>query len=144
MLRSASSWLAAAALALGALVLLSSPPVQARPKPKVPICHFDREAGEFTIIVIPEQAAAKHLQNHEGDTDVILLAFPDGDLDGFGAPGSEEQFACEVGAGTGFADNNTDCDDENAAVNPGAGETVGNGIDDDCDPATPDAPETPA
>jgi hypothetical protein len=31
-----------------------------------------------------------------------------------------------------------DCDDANAAVNPGVGETLGNGIDDDCDPTTPD------
>lgn len=31
-----------------------------------------------------------------------------------------------------------DCNDSNAAVNPGAAEILGNGIDDDCNPATPD------
>jgi hypothetical protein len=34
-----------------------------------------------------------------------------------------------------------DCDDANAQVNPGAVETMGNGIDDDCNPQTPDTYE---
>src|SRR3546814_6908564 len=33
-----------------------------------------------------------------------------------------------------------DCDDEVAAVNPNVAEVSGNGIDDDCDPATSDDP----
>ncbi len=51
----------------------------------------------------------------------------DNDHDGYGNPGSA---SCPNGSAT-------DCDDNNAAVNPGATEIPGNGIDDDCNPATP-------
>jgi hypothetical protein len=34
----------------------------------------------------------------------------------------------------------TDCDDRDAAVRPGQLEYLGNGVDDDCDPGSPDAP----
>src|SRR5262249_29932358 len=34
----------------------------------------------------------------------------------------------------------TDCDESDPAVHPTANELLGNGIDDDCDPGTPDAP----
>ncbi len=52
----------------------------------------------------------------------------DNDGDGYGNPGSA---ACSNGAAT-------DCDDGNASVNPGAVEVPGNGVDDDCNPGTPD------
>ncbi|MBK7761714.1 MAG: putative metal-binding motif-containing protein [Deltaproteobacteria bacterium] len=39
--------------------------------------------------------------------------------------------------GDGFA-GGEDCDDEDSAVSPGAAETPYNGLDDDCDPSTPD------
>ncbi|MDO8281073.1 MAG: SBBP repeat-containing protein [Thermodesulfovibrionia bacterium] len=40
--------------------------------------------------------------------------------------------------GDGYTENQGDCDDTTAAINPGASETFGNTIDDDCNPSTPD------
>ena len=53
----------------------------------------------------------------------------DNDSDGYGNPGS---LSCAAGSDA------TDCDDTEWAVNPGATEICGNGIDDDCDILTTD------
>ena len=66
--------------------------------------------------------------SHDGGTDGEWHVDADGD--GHGAAGSEATSACLPGAG--WAATATDCDDSDAAVNPGAVE-VCNGIDDDCD-----------
>jgi len=55
--------------------------------------------------------------------------FSDGDLDGYGNP-EVEVFACE--RSPGFVSDGTDCDDEEAEVNPGVSEVCNNGRDDDC------------
>ena len=59
----------------------------------------------------------------DGNSNVGVFALTgDGDGDGFGwSPESPD-----------------DCDDTDLAVNPGATEVLGNGIDDDCNSATPD------
>lgn len=62
------------------------------------------------------------------DEGVLLTFYQDNDLDGFG--GNTEVMACEITSG--LSANNTDCNDTNGAVKPGATE-VCNSIDDDCD-----------
>ena len=63
----------------------------------------------------------------EGGTTQTYYADSDGD--GFGDPASSTQLCA---AQAGFVTDNTDCDDNDAAVNPGA-EEICDGIDNDCD-----------
>ena len=60
--------------------------------------------------------------------------YADADRDGYGDPASYV-YACSAPAE--YANNNTDCDDTNAAIHPDATE-VCNGIDDDCDEVVDD------
>ncbi|MFT3841637.1 MAG: putative metal-binding motif-containing protein [Myxococcaceae bacterium] len=55
--------------------------------------------------------------------------YPDGDGDGFGASSGTAIASCNPI--TGRVPNNTDCNDANAAIHPGAAETC-NGADDNC------------
>ena len=64
----------------------------------------------------------------------FLTFYEDGDRDGFGNPEVTAQ-ACTVPAG--FVDNDQDCDDTRDTTAPGASERC-DGIDNDCDPETPD------
>ncbi len=61
--------------------------------------------------------------------------YADTDGDSYGNPGTS-QVTC-TGAPSGYVSNNTDCNDNNAAINPAAAETC-NGIDDDCDGSADD------
>jgi Putative metal-binding motif len=124
-------------LLLGAVVLLTmgvlapSPPAHAADKVKV--CH--RPPGNpsnIQIITVDVSAVAAHIAH--GDT-LVETFYHDADGDGYGTPLSTIQ-ACS--APPGFVANNTDCDDSDAAVHPGAIEIRGNGIDDDCDATTLD------
>ena len=56
--------------------------------------------------------------------------YTDADHDGYGAIGASAQSACAQP--TGSAPNNTDCNDANAGVHPGAIEVCGDGLDNNC------------
>lgn len=59
----------------------------------------------------------------------------DGDGDGYGIPGNS-LISCRPPAG--YVTNYSDCDDNNSEISPGVNEAPYNGIDDDCNSATPD------
>jgi len=67
----------------------------------------------------------------------FLDYYADGDGDGYGA-GAATSACANPG---GLLLDNTDCDDSNGAVNPGAFEATCNGIDDDCNASTVDQPD---
>jgi PKD repeat protein len=70
--------------------------------------------------------------NCNGQTDEGLLVtyYLDADGDGYGLLGATT-LACSLPEG--YASISGDCNDDNAAIHPGAIEICGNGIDDDCD-----------
>ena len=64
------------------------------------------------------------------DEGVQNTYYADVDNDGYG-DAANDTLACS--APVGYVADNTDCDDNDNAINPGATEICGNGIDDDCD-----------
>ncbi|MCP3980454.1 MAG: hypothetical protein GY716_14215, partial [bacterium] len=69
----------------------------------------------------------------DSDAPDLPTWYLDDDEDGYGNPDAFFDFC---GQPAGFVMDNTDCDDEDAAVNPGAEEVCGDGVDNDCDGAT--------
>lgn len=63
-----------------------------------------------------------------------LTCYPDADNDLYPGSGSETVTTCSAGyyESSHFTAMTSDCNDNNAAINPGATEICGNGIDEDC------------
>lgn len=61
---------------------------------------------------------------------IFITYYADTDGDNYGDAGNSIDACAPV---SGYITENTDCDDTNADVNPGATEITSNGIDDDCD-----------
>lgn len=72
--------------------------------------------------------------NCDGNIDegfTYVLQYMDSDGDGYGDFNSSPSYFCFLEPG--FATNNTDCDDIDPSINPGATEICGNTVDENCD-----------
>jgi len=71
----------------------------------------------------------------EDDPANLMIWFPDGDGDGVGVPGDTVAGCAQP---EGFAGRTDDCDDADASRSPALDEACDDGVDNDCDPTTPD------
>ena len=111
-------------LLFAGLLLVSAP---AMAGPKVAICHVSGNSGSVHMLNVSANALSAHLAH--GDW-LPQTWYVDADGDGYGAVGDPGVVACIQPAGTSI--NATDCADNAAAINPGAVEICGNGVDDNC------------
>lgn len=93
---------------------------------RVSICHYDG-MGRVRLLTVSENASIAHSGNH-GDH-APLTFFADADGDGYGSGAGDS--ACTQPPSTATVGG--DCDDSDAAINPGAAEVCGDNTDNNCD-----------
>ncbi len=105
----------------------------------------DLDCNDGNVLVNP--AAQEICNNLDDDCDGLIdtadpdliseqVWYLDADNDGYGTPMTISTLCNRP---TGYVDNNLDCNDNDAAVNPQATEICNNNIDDDCNGLTDDA-----
>jgi hypothetical protein len=99
---------------------------------------FANNGQILTVTAVERTDVPSSIEQVTANNTVVLsvaanvLYYADNDLDGYG-DGNNTLLSCQVVPG--FILDNTDCDDNNAAVHPGATEIGYNLIDDNCDGA---------
>ncbi|MCS6990742.1 MAG: T9SS type A sorting domain-containing protein, partial [Chitinophagales bacterium] len=86
-------------------------------------------AGTYTVTVTDANGCSDQISVTLINLATATNWYADSDGDGYGDP-AVSTLACV--APTGYVADNTDCNDANAAVNPGATEVCFNGVDDNC------------
>ena len=112
--------------ALLGILALGATTVIAAPGGKVDVCHPAGKSGNVLTLNINANALQAHL-NH-GDW-LPMTWFADADGDGFGDANAPVT-GCVQPEGT--VEDDEDCNDADATVNPDAEEICGDGIDNDC------------
>ncbi len=99
---------------------------------KVDVCHPAGKSGNILSLNVSMSALDAHIGH--GDWEPVAY-YGDTDGDGYGDE-ALATIACIQPSNTAVVAG--DCDDTNAGVNPGATEIAYDGLDNDCNPATPD------
>lgn len=71
--------------------------------------------------------------NVADENQVAITYYEDADGDGFGDENGNTIIVCSNTPPEGYVANKLDCDDGNSLINPAAVDTLGNGIDENCD-----------
>ncbi len=95
--------------------------------------------GYLQIEIVPLDLCASGIVYSNGITIAPNLNYYlDADGDGYGDINGTPIFTCNPGPG--YVTDATDCDDANAAINPGAAEICGDNLDNDCNSVIDDGP----